>query len=150
MEYERSRRIQASENDVFAFLANVQNLPNFLPTVQSAEVIADDRIRMRGKNHGVAYADDGWIHIDPDRHRLEWGDDEQTYSGWMAVSGDDGASEVVAHLSLAPRFDQSGRPLSGESPNQPDPVEEGLEAAMDSLRNLIEGRDGKEQPATTM
>lgn len=149
MEYERSRQIHASENDVFAFLSNVQNLPNFLPTVQSAELIAEDRIRIRGKNNGVAYTDDGWLHIDPDRHRIEWSNDERTYNGSMTVSGGDGVSEVVIHLSLVPYFDQSGRPLTSEQHAQTDPIEEGLETAMDSLRNLIEGTGGKEQPAAT-
>lgn len=149
MEYERSRRIDASRDDVFAFVSDIRNLQNYVPTVQSAEMVAEDRVRLQGKDSNTSYEDEGWLHIDPARYRLEWRVDERAYSGWMTVSGIDGATEVVTHLSLTPRVDDTGRPLTGERAEEPDPIEEGLEAAMDSLRNLIEGRGGKEQPSIT-
>jgi hypothetical protein len=146
VEYERARRIQVSPDEVFAFVADIRNFPAYLPTVQSADSPAEDRVAIEGRNDGHGYRDDGWIHVDTNRRRLEWGDDERNYSGWMSVSGEDGATEVVAHLSFPPHFDASGRPLSGEASEEPDPIEESLEAAMESLRNLLEGRDGKETP----
>jgi len=149
VEYERSRRIAASEREVFDFISNLRNMPNYVPTVDSAEIVATDRIRMRGTNHGVAFEDDGWIHIDSDHHRIEWGNDEHTYGGWLKVSGNNGSSQLVAHLSLEPRYSPSGRPLTSERGREPDPVEEGLAAAMDSLRNLIEGTGGEERPPIT-
>lgn len=151
MEYERSRRIYASEGDVFAFISNIGNLPNYLPTIQSAEWIAEDRVRLRGKNKGAAFEDDAWLHVDPDRHRLEWSNDERTYNGSMTVSGNgDGVSKIVVHLSLVPYFAPSGRPLTSEQHAEPDPIDEGLETSLDSLRNLIEGTGGKKQPSITM
>ena len=149
VEYERSRRIEGTEREVFDFISNLRNMPNYVPTINSAEVVAADRIRMRGINHGVAFEDDGWIHIDSDHHRIEWGNDERTYGGWLKVSGNNGSSQLVAHLSLEPRYSPSGRPLTGERAQEPDPVEEGLEAAMDSLRNLIEGTGGEKRPSMT-
>lgn len=155
MEYERSRRIYAPEATVFACVADVRNLPTFVPTIQSAEALPEDRIRLRGTNDGHPFEEDGWLKVDPDRHRIEWGNDEDTYSGWMTITGDgfgDGseATQVVTHLSLAPHYAPSGRPLTGESPEEPDPIEESLEAAMDSLRQVIEGTGGKEQPAIAL
>jgi hypothetical protein len=149
VEYERSRRIAATEGEVFDFISNLRHMPNYLPTIDSAEKVADGRIRLRGKNHGVKFEDDGWLQIDADRHRIEWGNDERTYRGWLKVSGNNGSSQLVAHLSLEPRYSPSGRPLTGEAGQEPNPVEEGLEAAMDSLRNLIEGTGGEQRPATT-
>jgi hypothetical protein len=73
--------------------------------------------------------------------------DERTYSGWLTVAGDDGGAQVVAHLSFAPYVTPSGRPISGEPETDPDPIEQSLEAALDSLRNVMEGRGGKEEPA---
>jgi hypothetical protein len=55
---------------------------------------------------------------------------------------------VVAHLSFAPYVTPSGSPITGEPDIDPDPIEESLEAALDSLRNLMEGRGGKEAPAS--
>jgi hypothetical protein len=55
---------------------------------------------------------------------------------------------VVAHLSFAPYVTATGRPISREPAADPDPIEQSLEAALDSLRNLKEGRGGKEEPAS--
>lgn len=145
-EYERSRWVQAAPDDVFAFVSNPSNLATILPTVRAVEPEAEDRVVVRGTTGNTPYEDDGWFHVDADRRRLEWGADEETYSGWMTVSGEDGGSQVVAHLSFAPYVTPSGRPITGEPAIDPDPVEESLEAALDSLRNLMEGRGGKATP----
>jgi hypothetical protein len=146
-EYERSRLVHASPDDVFAFVANAGNLATFLPTVDAVEPQAAGRVHVRGETRGDAYEDDGWFRVDENRRRLEWGADEHDYSGWLTVSGEDGGSQVVAHLSLPPHVTSSGRPITGEPGDGGDPIEQSLEAALDSLRNLMEGRGGKEEPA---
>jgi hypothetical protein len=146
-EYERSRLIRASPDDVFAFVSDAGNLATFLPTVDTVEPQAEDRVEVHGEVRGREYEDDGWFRVDEGRRRLEWGADERDYSGWLTVSGDGDGSQVVAHLSFAPFVTPSGRPITGEPEVAPDPIEESLEAALDSLRNLMEGRGGKEEPA---
>jgi hypothetical protein len=146
-EFERSRLMNVVPGDVFAFVANMDNLPTFIPTVQAIEPQRDDRVRIRGVIDGRSYIDDGWLHVDRDRRRLEWGDDEHTYSGSLTVAGDNGGTQVVVHLSLPPHFTPSGRPITGEAGNAPDLVEQSLEDALDSLRNLMEGRGGKVEPS---
>ena len=148
-EYERSRVVQASPDDVFAFVSDVRNLATFLPTVEAAQPQAEDRVRVRGEVEGYAFEDDGWFRVDTGRRRLEWGSDEHDYSGWLTVAGADGGAQVVAHLSMPPFVTESGRPITGEPTGGPDQVERSLEAALDSLRNLMEGRGGKEAPAET-
>jgi hypothetical protein len=59
------------------------------------------------------------------------------------------ATDVVVHLSLPSHVSDFGRPLTGERAAGPDPIEQGLEAALDSLWNILEGTGGKEQPETT-
>jgi hypothetical protein len=147
-EYERSRTIQAPADDVFAFVSDVGNLPSILPTVESMEPQAKDRLHVHGTTRGHAYDDDGWFRVDEAKRRLEWANDERTYSGWMTVGAEDGAALVVAHLSFAPYVTETGAPYSGEAEVQPDPIEESLETALDSLRNIMEGTGGKEEPAT--
>ena len=146
-EYERSRLVQASPDDIFAFVSDASNLATILPTVETVERQADDRVEVHGEVRGRTYEDDGWFRVDEARRRVEWGADERTYSGWLTVAGADGGAQVVAHLSFAPYVTPSGRPISGEPDIDPDPIEESLEAALDSLRNLMEGRGGKEEPA---
>ena len=147
-EYERSRTIQAPADEVFAFISEAGNLPNILPTVESMEPHAKDRLHVHGTTRGRVYDDDGWFRVDPAKRRLEWGDDERTYSGWMTVGAEDGAAQVVAHLSFAPYVTDTGRPTTGEPEGEPDIIEQSLEAALDSLRNIMEGTGGKEEPAT--
>ncbi len=146
-EYERSRFVQAPPDDVFAFVSDARNLATFLPTVDAAEPQGEDRVEVHGHVHGRTYEDDGWFRVDGSRRRIEWGADERAYSGWLTVSGDDGGAQVVAHLSFAPYVTPSGRPITGEPETDPDPIEQSLEAALDSLRNLMEGTGGKEEPA---
>jgi uncharacterized protein YndB with AHSA1/START domain len=148
-EYERSRLVLASPEDVFAFVSDPRNLAAFLPTVDTVEPQEEGRVEVHGKVRGTTYEDDGWFHVDEARHRIEWGADERTYSGWLTVTGDNAGAQVVAHLSMPPYVTPSGSPITGEPEIDPDPIEESLEAALDSLCNLMEGRDGKEEPPTT-
>jgi hypothetical protein len=149
-EYERSRLVQASPDDVFAFVSDPDNLAAFVPTVDAAEPQAPGRVRVQGESRGHACDDDGWFRVDEARRRLEWGADEHDYSGWLTVAGDDGGAQVVVHLSVAPFVTASGRPITGEPPAEPDPIEQSLESALDSLRNLMEGRGGKEEPSAVV
>jgi uncharacterized protein YndB with AHSA1/START domain len=146
-EYERSRLVQASPEDVFAFVSDASNLATFLPTVDTVEPKTDGRVEVHGEIRGRTYDDDGWFRVDENRRRIEWGADERTYSGWLTVAAEDGGAQVVAHLSFAPYVTPSGRPISGEPAEEPDPIEQSLEAALDSLRNVMEGQGGKEEPA---
>jgi carbon monoxide dehydrogenase subunit G len=145
-EYERTRTIYVPEDDVWAFVSDVGNMPAFVPTVTAAELRPDGTVHVRGQIGNRMYEDVGRFNVEPARRRTEWGVDEREYSGWLTVSGSDGRSQVVAHLSVPPFVDPSGRPITGELPEDPDQIAEGLEAALDSLRNILEGRDGKAEP----
>lgn len=146
-EYERSRLVQASPDDVFAFVSDVGNLATFVPTVSAVEPQVGDRVRIHGTIHDRTFVDEGWFHVEEGRRRVEWGTDEHDYAGWLSVAGDNGGTQVVAHLSLPPYVTPSGAPISDGLPQERDMIDESLEAALDSLRNLMEGRGGKEEPA---
>ena len=144
-EFERSRLIQAAPEDVFAFVADVQNLPNYVATVRSVEVPAAGRVRVRGEARGRRFADDGYLKIDPNRRRLEWGADEADYAGWLTVGpAVDGAARVVVRLSFYGASDELREIQASADAERP--IEDGLEAALDSLKNLIEGTGGKQPP----
>ena len=147
-EYERSRLVLASPEDVFAFVSDPRNLATILPTVDTIESRDAGRVEVHGEVRGRTYEDDGWFHVDEDRHHIEWGADDRTYSGWLTVTADAAGAQVVAHLSMPPYVTPAGAPITGEPDIDPDPIEESLEAALDSLRNLMEGRGGKEEPVT--
>jgi hypothetical protein len=148
-EYQRLRRLDAPADDVFAFVSNAENLAAILPTVRSIAPAGEGHVRIRGETHGRPFEDAGWFRVDEARRRIEWGADAGDYHGWLTVAGANGDAEVAIHLSLGPRVDTSGRPITGEASEEPDPVEEGLETALDSLRNLMEGTGGNEEPGVT-
>ena len=146
-EYERSRLVQASPDDVFAFVSDARQPGDVLADGGHGRTASGGSCRGPRRGPGQDYEDDGWFRVDEARHRIEWGADERTYSGWLTVAAEDGGAQVVAHLSFAPYVTPAGRPITGEPPDDPDPIEQSLEAALDSLRNLMEGRGGKEEPA---
>ncbi len=51
-EYERSRVVQASPTDVFAFVSDPSNLATFLPTVDTVEPQAEGRVEVHGEVRG--------------------------------------------------------------------------------------------------
>ncbi|MDP9380146.1 MAG: SRPBCC family protein [Chloroflexota bacterium] len=148
-EYEHTQRIQASPEEVFAFVSDVSNLPKYLPTTKSAEPQGEERVRVQGEANGRRYDSDGYFRVDPVARRLEWGADEQgKYSGWLTVSGEQSASEVTVHLSFGPATDLPER-IEESSPGE-QPIQQGLEASLASIQNLVEGHGEKvEPPAAT-
>ncbi len=76
-EDERSMAIHASPTAIYDFVADVRNLPKYLPTTQSAQSQGGERVRVQGEAQGHSYDSDGHFHADPAKRRLEWDADEQ-------------------------------------------------------------------------
>lgn len=139
--------VQAAPEAVFGFVSDVRNLPRYLPTTHHAEPQGPDRVRVRGEAGGHTYDSDGYFRVDASEHRLEWGSDgENRYSGWLEIEeGQAGASEITVHLSFAPRPDLTRR-MDEQTGDHDRTIQEGLEAALLSIRNQVEGRGGKVEP----
>ena len=153
-EYQGSRLIQLSPDEVFAFVSDVRNLPAFVPTVREATPMPSGRVRVTGRRGAQEYADDGPVTIDVDRRRMEWRADELDYSGWLQVSDEDGQSRVFVHLSFRPekipeadasiRDEQlrDQKPVRGREFGN-DPISTSLDSALRALHDVLEGRGGK-------
>ncbi len=149
MEFEKSTRVQASPDQVFAFVSDVRNLPKYLPTTKSAQPQEGERVQLQGEANGHRYEGDGRFKQDQAGKRLEWGSDfEFDYSGWLEVKPDgDGASQVTVHLHFGPSPQQSANvPVPGEGPDEGQ-IQEGLDKALQSIQNQVEGKGGKEEPS---
>lgn len=143
-EYEQSLIVHASPDAVFDFISDVRNLPQYLPTLRRAEPSGNERVRVEGDVRGHHYAADGQFHVDRLARRMEWGSDgEMQYRGWMTVE-DAGRSqsEVTVHLSFTPppQMSQKMDQMSGDHHAA---IQEGLEQALQSIQNLVEGTGGK-------
>lgn len=146
-EYEERLHVRADTEEVFDFVADVSNLPKYLPTTKQAQDQGPERVRVQGEAAGHRYDADGFLRPDRENMRLEWGADEGYYSGWMQLRPDGGGTEVAVHISLRDRLgDPEARADGGPSPEQ---VREGLRKGLESIRNHVEGRGGKEEPSVT-
>lgn len=142
-EYEASRNIPADPEGVFQYVSDVNNLPQYLPTTHSAQPQGQGRVQVRGETQGHEYSADGFFHRDGGQNRMSWGSDgEMRYRGWMRVEPDgDSGSRVTVHLS----FD----PPENMKQQMQDPgakIQEGLEKALESIANLVEGKGAKVEP----
>ena len=62
----------------------------------------------------------------------------------MIVSDEIGKSRVIVRLRFAERSGYPQRIEGGTT--EPDPIDEGLDAALDSIKNILEGEGGKVVP----
>jgi hypothetical protein len=149
-EYQSSLVIKATPANIEDFISQVDNLPKYLPTTRKASSSAgeNDNVRVQGQAHGHSYVAEGHFHFDEAKHRMEWSsDDVEKYSGWLQVSPLDGgsSSNVVVHL----KFDTPAnlkKELSANTGSQDKEVQEGLDAALTSIKNLCEGHGSKVEP----
>lgn len=153
-EYIHSITIEAPPKEVFDYISDVDNLPDYIPTVRSAEPEKNNQVRLQGEAAGHHYDSGGFFHVDEENMRVEWGSQEnKNYSGSLIVkpneSSRDNASsgaatncEVVISISFEPhaerveQFRQQGRDTD-------EVVREGIQKALLSIKNQCEGVGGK-------
>jgi uncharacterized protein YndB with AHSA1/START domain len=152
-EYEQSQAIDAPPDEVFAWLSDVGNLPEYLPPVldssvegPSAEGLPGQRIRTTLEypgGDGGTFEAEGYFAVDERERRMEWGAESgRDYSGWLTVAnrGEEG-SEVVVHLSFGER---SAEPeIEEQTPEGEHPLADGISATLESIRRQIEESSGK-------
>jgi uncharacterized protein YndB with AHSA1/START domain len=130
-EHEVSRVLSAPSAAAFAVAADLERLPEWLPTVQVTAGDVDGEVRVAGESKDGPYESEGVWRPQPDQLRVEWGSESrgepERYAGWLQVadSGTD-SSEVTIHLSF---FDDS----------EPTEIEPALESCLEALAGLVEG-----------
>jgi hypothetical protein len=141
-EYEQTLLIHCKPDQIFDFIADIRNLPRYLPTTKAAQPQGEDRVRVQGEAHEHSYDSDGYLRPDRDAMRLEWGADEGYYKGWMQVKPDGTGSFVTVHISL------HGQPPGADPNHTPsdEEINEGLMTSLRSIQNQMEGHGGKEEP----
>jgi len=157
-DFQHRQRIAAPPDRVYALVADVANLPKYVPTTKAAQAVPGGKVRLQGKPQGHRYDSDGYFRADAASRRIEWGAEERDYSGFLDVEdAGDGRSDLTVHLSFSDQMPQrveaeqqakqQDAPPAGGGPSGPQ-IQEGLEASLRSIQNLVEGRGGKEEPAS--
>lgn len=85
---------------VFGYLADVRNLPRYLPQMTSAVPVGGDKVRVEARVDGRTESGEAWMRIDRERWRVEWGAERPSdYSGKLVIS-DDGPARCTIELDL--------------------------------------------------
>ena len=153
-EYEPSKTVAAPANEVFAWVSDVENLPKYLPPIKDAGIEGSaaagspgERVKMtveipdRGE-----FESEGYFDVDAEARTMRWGaETDRDYSGRLTVAeAGDGQSEVTVHLSFGPRSVEGE--IQEDSSYDRDPLEESLDATLESIRRQIEEGSGKLPP----
>ena len=155
--YQDSTTISASPQDVFAYVAEVGNLPDYLPPIEQAstrplaegtetdpDVQGASGVHLVGEVKGTRFENDGWFLADEGARTLRWGaQTDRTYSGRLQVSADGDGSRVDVHLEFGPHGPDQGLQ---EQAGARDPVHEALAATLQSVKQQVEGTGGKVLP----
>jgi carbon monoxide dehydrogenase subunit G len=121
MEHEHTEHVAAAPERVYAAIANVENLPQFMPQVTAARR-EGDRVRIEARYEGHSREGEAWFRADDDQRRIEWGVDGGGYHGWLQVNADGDASRLTLSLTTA----------RGDAPDHE------VMGTLDAIRRLLE------------
>ena len=150
-EYEHALRIDAAPDDIFRFVADIRNLPEYMSNIDRALPQEHDRVRVQGVIEGQYYDVEGFFHVDRHQHRITWGTDgPQQYRGWLALHPEaDGATTVTVHLAFGAPAGASQHAAQHTSDHDRT-VQHVLEQTLASLKNRCEQRGGKTATVATL
>lgn len=131
--------IQAPADEVFAFVSDVNRMPDYLPTVEEAKPQGAGRVWMRGSVDGRQYESDGWLEADARAKAMRWGSDgENRYTGNLQVQDRGQECYVTVTLDFEPRADQEEE-FERRMGSRDAAIQDGLERALDSIKRICEG-----------
>jgi uncharacterized membrane protein len=101
MEHEHTEHVAAPPDEVFAVLADVDNLPRYVPQLTGVERVDGDRIRVEARYEGRTQHGEASFRSDAANRRIEWGSPGSGYHGWLQVSQEEEGSRLTLFLATA-------------------------------------------------
>lgn len=99
MEHQHAQHVAAGPDAVFAALADVSNLPHYVPQMTQAQRKGEDRVEVEARYDGHTQHGEAWFKTDEGERTIEWGAGEGQYHGRMLVQPDGDGSKLVLELS---------------------------------------------------
>jgi hypothetical protein len=97
--YRRTRTLQAGEERVFEYLADVGNLPSYVDRMTGAEPAGGDTVEVTAEEHGETERGDAWFRVDRTARRIQWGSEGTSdYSGTLDLRSDQDRTIVDIEL----------------------------------------------------
>ena len=134
-DYGNTITVAVSPARLFSYLADVENLPAYLPRLTAAHLHDGDRVTVTAHLDPPQAPEqdvtgEAWIHVIEDGKSLEWGaSGPRDYRGRLQVApGDDaGTSQLTVELHT--------QRTEGER------VEDGLREALDGIKSAVEAAE---------
>jgi uncharacterized protein YndB with AHSA1/START domain len=140
--YESTTTVTASPDELFSYLSDIHNLPEYFAAMKSAEPAgeAEGEVPPGAEAvHSVAEVDgqrregEAWFKRDADERSLSWGSEgPNDYHGELQVDGDGESSRVTVRLHTENVEDSR--------------IQEGLETTLAQIKEVVEGR-GRSNPS---
>src|SRR4051812_37079743 len=97
MKHEHTEHVAASPDAVYAAIADVSNLPRFVPQMTSARAAGADQVEISARYEGRDQRGSAsFTAVDAER-RIEWSA-PSGYQGWMQVDADGDGSRLTLFL----------------------------------------------------
>lgn len=141
--YESKTIVKADADAIFAYVKDPENMPKYLPTVHGAHDQGAGRVEVEGEAAGHDYKSDGWFKVDDASRSMSWGSDgENKYSGRLDVRPHEDHSHLSVQLDFETK-DEQEKELAEQSGSQDETIQKSLDAALDSIKGIMEGTGGK-------
>ena len=122
MEHEHTQYVAAPPDRVFAALADVGNLPRYVPQATAAQRGDGDTVAVEARYEGHTQTGEGWFRTDESARRVEWGARGSDYRGWLQISPEAEGSRLTLFLVTA----------HGDAPDSE------VMGTLDAIRRLVE------------
>ena len=123
MQHEHTEHVAASPDAVYAAIADVRNLPSFVPQMTAAREAGDGQVEIDARYEGHEQHGAASFERDDSARRIEW-KAGSGYHGWMQVDGDGDGSRLTLFL---------------DTPH-PSIRDQDVAATLDAIRMLVESR----------
>ena len=97
MQYEHTEHVAAPADAVYAAIADLNNLPRFVPQLTGVRPAEGDRIEVDARYEGREQHGEATFHADDAERRIEWSA-PSGYQGWMKVDPDGEGSRLTLFL----------------------------------------------------
>lgn len=121
MELHHAEHVAADPGRLYAALADVDNLPRYVPQVRAAHATGDGHVEVEARYDGHTQTGQAWFRADEAARAIEWGTDGGPYHGRLAVEPDGDGSRLT--LSLTATHGDPDRDVA---------------ATLDAIRRLVE------------
>jgi ribosome-associated toxin RatA of RatAB toxin-antitoxin module len=123
MQHEHTEHVAAAPDAVYAAIADVGNLPSFVPQMTAAREAGEGKVEIDARYEGREQHGEASFKRDDAARRIDWSS-ASGYHGWMQVDADGDGSRLTLFL---------------DTPH-PSASDHDVAATLDAIRMLVEKR----------